>query len=107
MPPNNITGAVPLDPNDPDNLAKLTAEESSPTGPAEDVGDTGSDHQAKDTNVDSHQAYDEGEDSAAGISDPLKNGPPADFSPKDLDAEGFDADGTEESEKDSPATGVS
>lgn len=100
-------GAVPLNPNDPDNLVKLSENEDRTTQPPDDVDDTGSDHQQKDTNVHPEEAYDVGEDAAAGIDDPLRDGPPTDYSPEDAAAEGFDADGTEEAEKDSPSTGVS
>lgn len=100
-------GAIPLDPNDPDNLKKLSEQEDSTTQPPDDVKDTGSDHQQKDTNVHPEEVYDVGEDAAAGVDDPLRSGPPQDYAPDDADAEGFDADGTEEAEKDSPSTGVS
>ncbi len=107
MPPDNTTGTVPLDPNDPDNLRKLQQEDEPPDAPPDDVHDTGSDHPQKDTNVTSQEVVDVGEDAAAGISDPLKSGPPKDYAPAAGDQEGYDGDGTEEAAADNPSGGVS
>jgi hypothetical protein len=93
---------VPLDPNDPENLKKISVNEDPPDAPPDDVIDTRSDHQQKDTNIQPEEVYDEVEDAAAGLSDPTRTGPPTDFTVGRPDSEGFDADGTEEAAADTP-----
>lgn len=93
-------GAVPLDPNDPENLVKLTESEDPPIAPPDDVDNGIEAHQQQDVNQIVHEEYDEGTEGAAEVSDPMRNEPPEDYKPSDPAAEGFDADGTEQARAD-------
>jgi hypothetical protein len=87
----DINMTTPLDPNDPSNLADITEEEDEPDAPPDDVKDTHSDHQQKDTNMEESEIVDVGTDAAANLNDPLRKGPPNDREPKFADQEGFDS----------------
>jgi hypothetical protein len=78
----------PLDPNDPDNLVKLSQDDDVPDAPPDDTTDSG-DQQQKDTNIEPSEVVDTGSDVAAGIDDPLRS-KPVDPPASHPDEEGFD-----------------
>lgn len=68
MPPQGIT-------NDEDNQQKLPQDNSTPFSAPDGVQDTTDDtHPEADTNVDSHEHYDEGISGAAEVTDPGNRG---------------------------------